>query len=31
MKIPGATGMLCIDVARGLVDGRHAVTVAWRY
>jgi hypothetical protein len=31
MKIPGATGLLCIDVARGLVDGRQAVTLAWRY
>lgn len=31
MRIPGADGVLRIDVARGVRDGAHALTVGWQY
>jgi hypothetical protein len=31
VKIPGATGALRVDVARGVRDGAHALTFGWQF
>ncbi|MGH9349080.1 MAG: hypothetical protein ACRD26_17630, partial [Vicinamibacterales bacterium] len=29
MALPGRSGLFRVDIARGLRDGRHAVSISW--